>query len=92
VTAVSVMMDHSMQTAVTRTYFGTRILGYTFNMVAIPDDVNIGKDPLAFDPDQMRAAFDAGRSLAMQPEPWSSVPSNSGDIPAWAWKAIHEHL
>jgi hypothetical protein len=85
-TTISVMMEQSMQTAVTRSYFGTRLLGYSFNLVGIPDDVNIGNDPLAFDPVQMRAAFDAGRALAAQDNPWQSTPPNSGDIPAWALK------
>jgi hypothetical protein len=62
-TTVSVMMDQSMSTALTRSYVGARVLGYHFKMVAIPDSVEIGKDPLAFDPKQMRAAFDAGRAL-----------------------------
>jgi len=79
-----VMMEQSMQTALTRSYFGTRMLGYSFNMVGIPDDVNVGNDPLAFDPVQMRAAFDAGRALAAQDDPWQNTPPNSGDMPAWA--------
>ena len=87
-TTVGVMMDQSMQTALTRSYFGSRFLGYAFKMVAIPDDVDIGRDPLAFDPKQMRAAFDAGRALAKQPDPWSSTPPNVGDVPAWAMDAI----
>jgi predicted acylesterase/phospholipase RssA len=89
-TTVSVMMDQMMQTALTRSYFGTHLLGYNFNMVAIPDDVEVGNDPLAFDPKQMRAAFDAGRALAKQPDPWSSSPPNLGDIPAWALESIEE--
>jgi len=60
------------------------MLGYSFNMVGIPDDVNVGNDPLAFDPVQMRAAFDAGRALAAQDDPWQNTPPNSGDMPAWA--------
>jgi hypothetical protein len=87
-TTVSVMMEQSMQTALTRSYIGTKVLGYSFNTVGIPDDVDIGKDVLAFDPAQMRAAFDAGRALAMQPDPWKSIPPNSGDIPSWALEAI----
>jgi predicted acylesterase/phospholipase RssA len=87
-TTVSVMMEQSMQTALTRSYFGTRLLGYKYNMVSIPDDVDVGKDVLAFDPVQMRAAFDAGRALAKQEEPWSTSPPNSGDIPAWAFKEM----
>jgi hypothetical protein len=87
-TTVSVMMDQSMLTAMTRSYFGARFLGYNFKMVAIPDDVDIGKDPLAFDPKQMRAAFDAGRTIAKTPDRWLSLPPNTGDIPTWAFDQI----
>jgi predicted acylesterase/phospholipase RssA len=87
-TTISVMMEQSMQTALTRSYFGSRMLGYSFNMVGIPDDVNVGNDPLAFDPVQMRAAFDAGRALGARDNPWQSTPTNSGDIPEWAFKEI----
>ena len=85
---ISVMMDQSMQTALARSYFGAKVLGYAFKMVGIPDEVNIGNDVLAFDPIQMRAAFDAGRTLAMQPDPWKSTPPNSGDLPPWAFKEL----
>jgi hypothetical protein len=86
------MMDQSMQTAVTRTYFGTQLLGYNFNLVAIPQDVDIGNDPLAFDPVQMRNAFDAGRALARQPSPWENSPENVGDLPSWALRAIEDSM
>ena len=89
-TTVSVMMDQSMQTALTRSYFGARLQGYAFKMVAIPDDVEIGKDSLAFDPKQMRAAFDAGRALAKRHDPWLSAPPNLGDIPSWALQGLEE--
>jgi hypothetical protein len=81
---VSVMMAQSMQTALIRSYFGTRVLGYDYKTVGIPDGVEIGADVLAFDPVQMRAAFDAGRALALQPDPWTTTPPTSGDIPLWA--------
>ena len=84
------MMDQSMQTALTRSYFGAQFLGYTFNVVAIPDGLNVGKDPLAFDPQQMRTAFDAGRAMGKQEQPWSSTPESLGDIPGWALEAIKE--
>jgi predicted acylesterase/phospholipase RssA len=91
-TTVGVMMDQSMQTALTRSYFGAKFLGYRFNMVEIPNDVEVGRDPLAFDPKQMRAAFDAGRALAKQPDPWSSTLPNTGDIPPWAMDSIDEAM
>jgi predicted acylesterase/phospholipase RssA len=91
-TTVSVMMDQSMQTALTRSYFGTQFLGYAFNMVEIPDSVNIGKDPLAFDPKQMRAAFDTGRTMAKQANPWKNTPPSNGDIPSWAMDAIKKRF
>jgi predicted acylesterase/phospholipase RssA len=85
---ISLMMDQSMQTAVGRSYFGAKMMGYKFNMVAIPDELNVGHDPLAFDPKQMRTAFDAGRAMAKQEQPWSSAPDNLGDFPSWALEAI----
>jgi len=87
-TTVSVMMDQSMLTAMTRSYFGAKVLGYNFKMVAIPDNVDIGKDPLAFDPKQMRAAFDSGRAIAKNPNHWLRLPPNTGDIPTWAFEQI----
>ena len=87
---ISVMMDQSMQTALARSYFGAKLLGYKFNVVAIPDDLDIGHDPLAFDPIQMRTAFDEGRAMAKQEKPWLSAPANLGDIPSWALEAIEE--
>jgi len=91
-TTISVMMDQSMQTALMRSYFGTQFLGYKFNMVAIPDSVDIGNDPLVFDPKQMRAAFDAGRTMAKQANPWKSSPPNLGDLPSWAMDAIKKRF
>jgi predicted acylesterase/phospholipase RssA len=89
-TTVSVMMDQSMQTAVTRSYFGARFLGYTFNIASMPDDLDVGNDPLAFDPEQMRAAFERGRAMGKQEQPWANEPDNLGDIPSWAYEAIQE--
>jgi hypothetical protein len=85
---IGVMMDQSMQTALIRSYFGTKVLGYSYKTVGIPDGVEIGADVLAFDPTQMRAGFDAGRALATQADPWTSTPPTSGDIPSWALEAM----
>lgn len=87
-TTVGVMMDQSMQTALARSYIGAQIVGYRFHMAAIPDQVGIGKDPLAFDPAQMQAAFDAGFALGKRENPWSSTPPNIGDVPTWVLKAV----
>jgi predicted acylesterase/phospholipase RssA len=87
-TTISVMMEQSMQTALTRSFLGSKVLGYKFNMVGIPDDVNLGNDPLAFDPAQMRAAFDSGRALGTQDNPWRGTPPNSGDLPPWVFKEM----
>ncbi len=89
-TTISVMMNTSMQAAMARSYFGVRSLGYNYNLVAIPKDVTIGKDPLAFDPKQMRAAFDAGRALAKQPEPWSHTPPKMPDVANWAVASLRD--
>jgi hypothetical protein len=89
-TTIGVMMDTSMHAAVTRSYFGVGFLGYKFNMVGIPPSVDVGKDPLAFDPAQMQAAYDAGLVLGREPDPWTNTPPNNGDLPEWAADALHE--
>ena len=89
-TTISVMMEQSMQTALTRSFLGSRVLGYSFNMVGIPDEVNVGNDPLAFNPLQMRAAFDSGRALGAQDNPWQGTPPNAGDLPPWVFKEMIE--
>jgi hypothetical protein len=87
-TTISVMMEQSMQTALTRSYIGSKLLGYNFNMVGIPDSVDIGNDPLAFNPVQMRAAFDAGRTLGAQDNPWHNTPNSTGDLPPWVYTQL----
>ena len=87
-TTISVMMNTLTRAGLARTYFGARVHGYNFNLVVIPNDVAIGKDPLAFDPEQMRAAFDAGRALAKQPDPWSNAPPKIIDLSDWALEML----
>lgn len=87
-TTIGVMMNHSMQTAMTRSFIGAKVLGYDFKYVGIEESVGIGKDPLAFAPDEMRAAFDFGRSLGQQPDPWLTEPPLGDDLPSWAAEII----
>ena len=46
---------------------------------------------LAFDPAQMRAAFDAGRALALEGEDsWADEPVLLDDYPAWLLDALRK--
>ena len=83
-TTISVMMNQSMQTAMMRTYVGAQALGYKYQLVGIESHVKIGKDPLAFAPEEMQAAFDAGYELGKHPDPWITGPPISNDLPPWA--------
>lgn len=89
-TAIGVMMESSMESLLLRAFFAARYHGYDFNMVGIPLAVDVGKNPLVFDGEQIRTGYDAGRALAKQPDPWLSVPPNLGDIPTSAIDAIKE--
>ena len=77
-----------MQGSLVRAYFGAKIHGYRFNIVEIPADVDVGGNPLAFDPAQMRRGFDAGYAIAKQPEPWKHEPPIIGELPSWALEVI----
>lgn len=78
------LSDGRMGTNLTRAYVATRIHGYDFNLVSIPDDVTISGDALAFDPEEMRRVFDAGRRLAAQPDPWLHRPPITDQNGPWA--------
>jgi predicted acylesterase/phospholipase RssA len=79
----SAMMNASVGSVLLRSYFGARANGYEFKLADIADDVPVGDNPLAFDPRQMRAAFDAGYALGRQENPWQNLPPNLGDYPLW---------
>lgn len=73
-----------------RSYMAAMVHGYEFRTVEVPEGVDIGTDPLAFDQQQMRAGFDAGYRLAKEPEPWSDVPPLIGDLPEWMLEVVRE--
>ena len=76
-------MNSSMEYALMRSFVLARSHGYNFNLVEIPADVDVGKNALAFNPKQMRAAFDAGLVLGRQPDPWKHTQPNLGSTPTW---------
>ena len=85
------MMSASVGSVLLRSYFGAKSHGYNFKLVDIADDVPIGDNPLAFDPEQMQAAFEAGLALGRQADPWEAAPPNLGDYPEWGLKMIFEN-
>jgi hypothetical protein len=89
-TAIGEMMASSTQGTLMRAYFASIVHGYQFNAVEVPPGVDIGKDPLAFDPKQMQAGFDAGYALGKTPDPWSKVPPLLGDLPQWMVDIVRE--
>ncbi len=86
------MMSVSNERLLVRSYFAAKVHGYEFHSVQVPAGIGIGNDPLAFDQEQMRAAFDAGYRLAKQPNPWSNEPPLLEDTPEWALEMIKERL
>ncbi|MGD9274263.1 MAG: patatin-like phospholipase family protein [Desulfobacterales bacterium] len=82
------MMSASVGSVLLRSYFGAKSHGYDFKLVDIADDIPVGDNPLAFDHDQMQAAFDAGNALGRQVDPWQKAPPNLGDYPEWGLKMM----
>ena len=83
-TAFNAMMDASMESVLLRAYLGIRSNGYTFNLVAIPKDTDIGNNSLGFEQKNLLAGFNAGVALGKQADPWEHYPPTFGDIPPWA--------
>jgi predicted acylesterase/phospholipase RssA len=86
--SLDVMLTSSMESLLLRTYVAAHAHGYRFQMVAIPEEVDVGDNALAFDPKQMRSAFETGYRLGKQPQPWESVPPIVKDLPPWALDVV----
>lgn len=83
-TSIGAMLENSMDSLMIRAYISARAHGYRFRTVAIPVDADIGNNALAFDPEQMRTSFDAGKRLGIQQNPWRKEPPFLEDVPRWA--------
>jgi len=81
--ALGAMMTNSTDGMLLRAYTATKIRGYRFRLVSIPDDAEVGQNFLAFDPDQMRASFDVGYELGRSADPWKRTPPIMQDMPSW---------
>ncbi len=88
---VNSALSAAMESVLIRAYFAANARGYRYHYLEIPADVDIGTNVLAFDPVQMRAAFDAGRALALKGEDaWADEPVLLDDYPAWLLDALRE--
>ena len=83
--ALGAMLDNSTDSLLIRSYAGAKVRGYRFNIVAIPDDADVGHDFLAFNPDQMRASFEVGYDLGISADPWQNKPPVLKDLPDWVF-------
>ncbi|MCU0835495.1 MAG: hypothetical protein MUC77_13870 [Chromatiaceae bacterium] len=81
--AFNAILSGRMATTLVLAYAGTRVHGYGFNLVSLPDDVPISGNPLAFDREEMRRVFDAGLRLGRSPDPWLRRPDPSDQLGPW---------
>lgn len=80
------MMDGFTSSLMLRSFIAARAHGYHFRLLEIPGDADIGSNPLAFDPQQMRVGFDTGYALGRDPSSWSHEPHVGGDVPRWSYQ------
>ncbi len=81
---LNALLTGRMHTTLILAYAGARLHGYGFNMVALPDDVPITGNPLAFDRVEMRRVFAAGQRLGRGDDPWLHQPPASDELGPWA--------
>lgn len=72
--SISEMLRGLLYKTVYQAYVVTRQSRATFNLGYVPDDVPETKNPLEFDPAEMRALFEAGRQSALRPDFWKHEP------------------
>lgn len=88
-------LDRQMGVQLFRAYLAAGVRGYDFRLAAIPRDVKLGKNMLAFNPEEMRTVFEAGRRLGARPNAWATNPPDLDAIGPWAESVpalVRKHL
>ena len=90
--ASNIMISTSNADTLLRSYFVTRLQHLDYNVAYVPQDLDISEDVLAFDPDEMRSMYEAGRQLAKSPEPWRKKPYTTGEVAPWLMEEVSRRL
>ena len=72
--SISEMLRGLLYKTVYQGYVVSRQSRATFNLGYVPDDVPETKNPLEFEPAEMRTLFQAGREAVRRPDFWKSEP------------------
>ncbi len=88
--SLGMMMDARMESSLFFSFGLAQIHGYAFRMIRIPDEVEVGSNQLAFDPEEMRAVFEIGRSMGSSGNAWQSKPPTTQEVAPWLLDAIEE--
>jgi len=90
--SVKIMMESATSDTLLRSYFVTNLHGLNFNLVQIPDELDIDSNTLVFDPGEMQVLFESGRELAKKPEPWQHRPPPTDEIAPWLLQEASQRL
>lgn len=72
--SISELLRGLLYKTVYQTYVTTRRTNAAFNLAYIPDDVPASKNPLDFNPDEMKKLFEVGRALGRSGKAWQHEP------------------
>lgn len=78
---ITISMDAQMGSSLVRAYSITHAHAYDFNLIEVPDGVEMGHNALAFDHDEMVVLYDAGRELASKgAAAWADEPPVTPEV------------
>ena len=89
---IAISLDNGMESSLANSYATAAIHNYDFYLLSIPPSVEMGENPLAFDQEEMRRLFAAGRELGRNPQSWVRVPPSTRVVAPWMMDAIGEML
>lgn len=81
--AAHITIETSTTDSVLRSYFIAKLQGLDFYIVHLPNELDIGDNSLAFEPDAMQRMYEKGRAIATGDKPWKNKPDPTGEISPW---------
>jgi predicted acylesterase/phospholipase RssA len=87
---VATMLNANMEEMLLRAYALAQTHRYSFKLMKIPGNVELGADPFGFDPEMMKGLFEKGRDLGRNPGSWVAAPSPGQNASPWIIKVLSE--
>ena len=87
--AISRRVQAQMESALMRSYAVAAVHGYEWNLVRVPENIQLDANALKFDQKEMKELYDVGREVGRRDQ-WLHQPPPSEELAPWLLEAVRK--